>query len=120
MAKVIARNLNKVIDANYYPVPEAKFSNFRNRPIGIGIQGLADTFMKMRLAYSDREAIELTEDIFETIYHGAVEAPMELARESGEPYPTFPGSPMSEGKFQFDLWGVVPRSGRYDWDALRE
>ena len=120
VAKVIARNLNKVIDANFYPVPESQYSNFRNRPIGIGVQGLADTFQKMRLAYSDKEALELTEDIFETIYHGAVESSMEIARDSGEPYPTIKGSPISEGKFQFDLWGKTPRSGRYDWDSLRE
>lgn len=74
----------------------------------------------MRLAYADVEALELTEDIFETIYHGAVEASMEIARETGEPYPTIKGSPISEGKFQFDLWGKTPRSGRYDWDSLRE
>lgn len=117
VTKMVARNLNKVIDINYYPIAEARHSNLRHRPIGIGVQGLADAFIMMRYPFESEEARELNKNIFETIYHGAVEASCELAQENGT-YETFKGSPISEGKFQFDLWGVTP-SGRYDWDALR-
>jgi len=118
--KVITRNLNKVIDINFYPVPEAKKSNMRHRPIGIGVQGLADTFCMMRMPFESPEAKQLNKDIFETIYYGAMEASIELAEKLG-PYETFQGSPASKGQFQFDLWKVDAQnlSGRYDWEALR-
>lgn len=115
----ITRNLNRVIDANYYPVPEAEYSNFRNRPIGIGVQGLADAFQKMGIAFEDERADDVNKRIFETIYHAAITMSLQLAKEEG-PYETFKGSPMSEGKFQFDLWEVKPHTDRYDWQTLRE
>ncbi len=111
-------NLNRVIDINYYPVPEAERSNRRHRPIGLGVQGLADTFIALRMPFESEEAAGLNKDIFETIYFAACTASMDLAKKDGA-YETFPGSPMSEGKFQFDLWGVTPGSNRWDWDALR-
>ena len=111
-------NLNKVIDVNYYPVPETQRSNFRHRPIGLGVQGLADTFIALRMPFESDEAKGLNVDIFETIYYAAMMASKDLAVQDG-PYETFAGSPLSQGKFQFDLWGVTPRSGRWDWDALR-
>lgn len=119
VTRTITRNLNRVIDENYYPVPEAKYSNFRNRPIGIGVQGLADALQKMQLPFEDDRAVDVNKRIFETIYHAAVTMSLDLAKEEGA-YETFKGSPMSEGKFQFDLWGVQPHTDRYDWDALRE
>ena len=117
ISKIITRNLNKVIDGNYYPLPEAENSNKRHRPVGIGVQGLADAFMLLRLPFESEEAAILNRDIFETIYYGAMEASMELAKENGA-YETFKGSPLSEGKFQFDLWNVTP-TDRWNWDALR-
>lgn len=114
----ITRNLNRIIDINYYPVPEAERSNLRHRPIGIGVQGLADTFIKLRMPFDSEEARRLNEDIHETIYYGAMQASMELAKKDG-PYETWKGSPVSEGIFQFDMWGVSPKSGRWDWDTLR-
>ncbi|AMJ67865.1 ribonucleoside-diphosphate reductase subunit alpha [Hymenobacter sp. PAMC 26628] len=111
-------NLNKVIDVNYYPVPETQRSNFRHRPIGLGVQGLADTFIALRMPFESDEASGLNEDIFETIYFAAMTASKDLAVKDGA-YETFPGSPLSRGKFQFDLWGVTPKSGRWDWAALR-
>ncbi|MBX7124529.1 MAG: ribonucleoside-diphosphate reductase subunit alpha [Cyclobacteriaceae bacterium] len=117
ITKVITRNLNKVIDINYYPVPEARNSNMRHRPIGIGVQGLADAFIMMRMPFESEEAKRLNAEIFETIYFGAMEASMELAKVSGA-YETFKGSPVSKGIFQFDMWGVVPTT-RWDWDALK-
>lgn len=119
VVSMVTRNLNKIIDINYYPVEEAKNSNMRHRPIGIGVQGLADAFILMRMPFESEEARELNRDIFETMYYGAVETSCELSAEQG-PYETFIGSPMSEGKFQFDLWGVKPTSGRWDWDGMRE
>ena len=118
ITKVITRNLNKVIDGNYYPIPEARYSNMRHRPIGIGVQGLADVFMLLRLPFESEEARLLNRDIFETIYFGAVTASNELAKKDGA-YASFPGSPMSQGLFQFDLWKVEP-TDRWDWDALRK
>ena len=118
ITKVVTRNLNKVIDINYYPVEEARNSNLRHRPIGIGVQGLADTFIQLRMPFDSEEARLLNEDIFETIYYGAMEASMELARVNG-PYETFKGSPVSKGIFQFDMWGVTPRSGRWNWEQLK-
>ncbi|MEJ7645210.1 MAG: ribonucleoside-diphosphate reductase subunit alpha [Chryseolinea sp.] len=118
ITKVATRNLNKVIDVNYYPVPEARISNMRHRPIGLGVQGLADAFIMLRMPFDSPEARQLNEDIFETIYFGAMEASMELSKVLG-PYETFKGSPVSKGIFQFDMWGVTPKSGRWDWDQLK-
>ena len=118
VTKVITRNLNKVIDVNYYPVEEAERSNKRHRPIGIGIQGLADAFMLLRMPFESDEARQLNRDIFETIYFAAMETSMELAIEEG-PYETWKGSPISQGIFQFDMWGVTPTSVRWNWENLR-
>lgn len=119
VTKVITRNLNKVIDNTYYPVEEARKSNLRHRPIGLGVQGLADTFMMLRMPFDSTEARQLNKDIFETIYYAAMETSMQLAMKD-MPYETFPGSPVSKGIFQFDMWGVTPDSGRWDWNALKE
>jgi len=119
ITKVATRNLNKVIDINYYPVEEARKSNFRHRPIGLGVQGLADAFILLRMPFDSMEAKGLNEDIFETIYYAAVETSMELAKIQGT-YETYEGSPASKGILQFDMWGVTPKSGRYDWDSLKE
>ena len=118
ITKVITRNLNKVIDVNYYPGEEARNSNMRHRPIGIGVQGLADTFILMRHAFDSPEAKKLNEEIFETIYFGAMEASMEIAKEEGT-YKTYEGSPVSKGIFQFDMWGIAPSSKRWDWTKLK-
>merc|ERR1719335_2106826 len=118
VTKVATRNLNKVIDENFYPVPEARNSNMRHRPIGLGVQGLADTFLKLGLPYESKGAKELNIDIFETIYFAACEASMELAKVEG-PYETYKGSPASKGTLQFDFWKVEPKSGRWDWTALK-
>jgi ribonucleoside-diphosphate reductase alpha subunit len=119
ITKVVTRNLNKIIDVNYYPVEEARRSNTRHRPIGIGIQGLADAFIMLRMPFDSDEAKGLNEDIFETIYYGAMEASMELSKELG-PYETYKGSPVSKGIFQFDMWGVTPKSGRWNWEKLKQ
>lgn len=116
---VITKNLNKVIDINYYPVPEARTSNLRHRPIGIGVQGLADTFLKLFMPFDSPEARELNQAIFETIYFAAMTASKDLAQQQG-PYESFAGSPISQGIFQFDLWHVTPRTKRWDWEKLRE
>ena len=115
------RNLNRIIDRNYYPVKEARNSNMRHRPIGLGVQGLADAFIKLRMPFTSDEAKELNKDIFETIYFAAVKASVEEAKADGA-YETYKGSPMSEGQFQFDLWGVDAKqlSGRWDWEGLRK
>jgi ribonucleotide reductase alpha subunit len=105
VAKTVTRNLNKIINVNSYPVSGAKSSNYRHRPIGIGVSGLADAFIRMGLPFASDEARELNEAMFETIYHAALEASAELAEEHGH-YETFPGSPASRGELQFDLWGV--------------
>ncbi|MGC6479189.1 MAG: ribonucleoside-diphosphate reductase subunit alpha [Flavobacteriaceae bacterium] len=117
----VTKNLNRVIDRNYYPVPEAKNSNFRHRPVGLGVQGLADAFIKLRLPFTSEEAKQLNQDIFETIYFAAVTASMEEAKADG-PYETYEGSPISKGEFQYNLWGISDDelSGRWDWKALRE
>jgi ribonucleoside-diphosphate reductase alpha chain len=119
VTKVVTRNLNKVIDVNYYPVPEARKSNFRHRPVGLGIQGLADAFILLRMPFDSDEAKGLNEDIFETIYFAAMETSMELAKLNGT-YETYEGSPISQGLFQFDLWGVTPKSGRWNWAELKQ
>ncbi|KAF5351294.1 hypothetical protein D9758_008046 [Tetrapyrgos nigripes] len=118
VTKVVAFNLNRIIDVNYYPVVEAKRSNMRHRPIGIGVQGLADTFMALHMAFDSAEAKELNLKIFETIYHGALEASTEMAATDG-PYETYQGSPASQGQLQYDMWGVTP-SDLWDWAALKE
>jgi len=118
ITKVATRNLNKVIEVNYYPIEEAQRSNFRHRPVGLGVQGLADAFILLRLPFDSDEAKRLNEDIFETIYFAAMETSMELAMIDGT-YETYEGSPTSKGEFQFDLWGVTPQSGRWDWGKLK-
>jgi len=116
----VTKNLNVVIDRNYYPVPEARNSNMRHRPVGLGVQGLADTFIQLRLPFTSPEAKQLNKDIFETIYFASLKASKDLAKIDGA-YETFEGSPISQGQFQFDLWGVEAKdlSGRWDWDELR-
>ena len=99
----MAFNLNCIIDVNYYPVPEARNSNMRHRPTGLGVQGLADTFMILRMPFESEQARKLNQQIFETIYHAAVEASVEMAKKDG-PYSSYSGSPVSEGLLQFDLW----------------
>ncbi|HUN17602.1 MAG TPA: ribonucleoside-diphosphate reductase subunit alpha [Saprospiraceae bacterium] len=118
VTRVITRNLNRIIDINYYPVEEARKSNFRHRPIGIGVQGLADAFILMRMPFDSDAAKKLNQEIFETIYYAAVSESCELAKKTGA-YETFPGSPMSQGIFQFDMWNVTPTPNRYDWEGLR-
>ncbi|CDK28507.1 unnamed protein product [Kuraishia capsulata CBS 1993] len=118
IAKVVTRNLNRIIDRNYYPVPEAKRSNMRHRPIAVGVQGLADAFMRLRIPFDSPEAKELNIQMFETIYHGALEASMELATEEGA-YETFQGSPASKGLLQFDLWNKKP-TDLWEWDSLKQ
>ncbi|MBV8390906.1 MAG: ribonucleoside-diphosphate reductase subunit alpha [Mucilaginibacter sp.] len=114
----VTLNLNRIIDHNYYPVEEARYSNLRHRPIGLGVQGLADTFIQLRLPFESDEAKQLNKEIFETIYFAAMTASKDLAIKEGA-YETFKDSPLSKGKFQFDLWGVKPESGRWDWENLR-
>jgi ribonucleoside-diphosphate reductase alpha chain len=114
----ITLNLNKIIDGNYYPVPEAERSNLRHRPIGIGVQGLADTFILLRHPFESEEARQLNADIFETIYYASMTASKDLAKVHG-PYASYQGSPVSKGIFQFDMWGVTP-GNRWEWDVLKE
>lgn len=116
---IVTKNLNRVIDRNYYPVEEGQTSNFRHRPIGIGVQGLADAFLKMRLAFDSPPARKLNQEIFETIYFAALTASKELAKQEGV-YESYLGSPIAQGILQFDLWGVQPTSGRWDWEGLRK
>ena len=121
VTKRVTRNLNKVIDRNYYPVIEAENSNMRHRPVGLGVQGLADAFILLRLPFTSDEAKKLNQEIFETLYFAAVTASMEMAKEEG-PYSTFKGSPISQGEFQYNLWGLKDEelSGRWDWGSLRK
>jgi ribonucleoside-diphosphate reductase alpha chain len=119
VTKAATVNLNKIIDVNYYPVPEARNSNLRHRPIGLGVQGLADVFIMLRMPFESAEAQQLNKDIFETIYYAAMEASMELAKVEG-PYSTWEGSPISKGIFQFDMWNVTPSSGNWDWETMRK
>jgi ribonucleoside-diphosphate reductase alpha chain len=118
IAYQVTLNLNRIIDGNYYPVEEARKSNLRHRPIGIGVQGLADAFILMRFPFDSDEARKLNTEIFETIYYGALTASKDLAKKEG-PYETYKGSPISKGVFQFDMWKVKP-SSRWEWDVLRE
>ncbi|MFN7045839.1 MAG: ribonucleoside-diphosphate reductase subunit alpha, partial [Flavobacterium sp.] len=121
VTKRVTRNLNKVIDRNYYPVLEAENSNMRHRPIGLGVQGLADAFILLRMPFTSDEAKKLNQEIFETLYFAAVTASMEMAKEEG-PYSTFEGSPISKGEFQHNLWNIKDEelSGRWDWASLRK
>ncbi|MGL5275208.1 ribonucleoside-diphosphate reductase subunit alpha [Myroides sp.] len=121
VTKRITRNLNRVIDRNYYPVEEAYNSNMRHRPVGLGVQGLADAFIMMRMPFTSAEAKQLNQEIFETIYFAALTASMEMAKEEGA-YSTFEGSPISKGEFQYNMWGVKDEelSGRWDWASLRK
>jgi len=115
---VIVKNLNRIIDVNYYPVPETELSNKKHRPMGIGVQGLADTFAKFKFAFDSPEAKELNKNIFETMYYGALKASCNMAKEAKKTYSTFIGSPLSQGIFQFELWDKTC-STRYDWEVLR-
>ncbi|KAF8214950.1 ribonucleotide reductase [Mycena galopus ATCC 62051] len=117
IAKVVTRNLNRIIDVNYYPIPETRRSNMRHRPIAVGVQGLADMFLALRMPFESPAAKELNLQVFETIYHGALEASAELAERDG-PYETYAGSPASQGQLQYDMWGVTP-SSLWDWDTLK-
>jgi len=117
ISQVVTRNLNRVIDRNYYPREEARRSNMRHRPIGIGVQGLADVFQMLKIPFDSEKAREINKDIFETIYFGACTASCELAAEDGS-YETYDGSPASQGILQFDMWNVKP-SDRWDWDELK-
>ena len=121
VTKKVAKNLDTVIDQNYYPVPEAENSNMRHRPVGIGIQGLADAFILLRLPFTSEEAKKLNQEIFETIYFASLTASMELSKEK-EPYSTFKGSPISQGEFQFNMWNISEDelSGRWEWKKLRK
>ena len=121
VTKRVTRNLNKVIDRNYYPVIEAENSNMRHRPVGLGVQGLADAFILLRMPFTSDEAKKLNQEIFETLYFAAVTASMEMAKEEG-PYSTFEGSPIANGEFQHNLWGLKDEelSGRWDWASLRK
>ena len=114
----VTKNLNRVIDRNYYPIPEARNSNMRHRPVGLGVQGLADAFIMMRYPFDSEEARQLNKDVFETIYYAACCASKDMAIEEG-PYESFKGSPASKGQLQFDMWGVTPRD-RWEWDVLKE
>jgi len=116
ISKIVTYNLNRIIDVNFYPTPKTELSNKRHRPIGIGVQGLADVFMQMDLPFESDESKQINKNIFETIYHAALEQSCELACLEG-PYETFEGSPAHKGELQFDMWGVVP--DRYDWQALK-
>jgi len=117
----VTKNLNRVIDRNFYPVKEAENSNFRHRPVGLGVQGLADAFIMLRLPFTSDEAKQLNQDIFETLYYAAVTASAEEAKIDG-PYQTYKGSPISNGEFQHNLWGIKDEelSGRWDWAKLRK
>ncbi|KAK3988150.1 ribonucleoside-diphosphate reductase large chain [Cladorrhinum sp. PSN332] len=117
VTQVVVRNLNKIIDVNHYPVPEAWNSNSRHRPIGLGVQGLADAFLALRMPFESPEARELNKQIFETIYHAALTASCQLAKEEG-PYSTYEGSPVSQGILQYDMWNVTP-SNLWDWESLK-
>jgi len=117
VSMVITKNLNKVIDSNYYPTEKTRKSNLRHRPIGIGVQGLADTFILMDIAFNSDEAKEINKYIFETIYHGALTQSNEISKNT-QPYSSFQGSPASNGILQFDMWNVVP-SNRYNWDLIK-
>ena len=118
VTKVVTGNLNRIIDVNYYPTEKTRVSNMRHRPIGIGIQGLADVFLQLGWTFSSAKSRQLNKQVFETIYHASLERSCELAEIEG-PYETFQGSPASKGILQFDMWDITPDSNMYDWDTLR-
>jgi ribonucleoside-diphosphate reductase alpha chain len=120
VTKVVTNNLNRVIDINFYPTEKTRVSNFKHRPIGIGVQGLADTFVLLDIPFHSDAAKEVNRLIFETIYHAALEKSNEIAKELGESYSSFEGSPASKGILQYDLWSKEPTPGRYDWSALKQ
>ena len=120
VTKVITNNLNRVIDINFYPTEKTSVSNFKHRPIGIGVQGLADTFVLLDIPFHSDDAKEVNKLIFETIYHAALEQSNESAKELGESYSSFEGSPASQGILQYDMWSKEPTPGRYDWCALKQ
>lgn len=115
---MVTRNLNRIIDINYYPVETARRSNTRHRPIGIGVQGLADAFILLGLPFDSEEACALNKEIFETMYYAALKTSCDIAKVEG-PYETYQGSPISKGILQHDMWNVTPSTSRWDWDALR-
>jgi ribonucleoside-diphosphate reductase alpha chain len=118
ITKIVTENLNRIIDVNYYPTEKTKTSNLRHRPIGIGVQGLADVFLLLDYAFSSEESKKINRDIFETIYHAALEKSCELAVKEGV-YETFPGSPASQGILQFDMWNIDPGLERYNWTEMK-
>jgi len=118
ISKIVTYNLNRIIDVNYYPTPKTELSNKRHRPIGIGVQGLADVFMQLNLPFASDESKKINKQIFETIYHASLEQSCEIAKVDG-PYETFEGSPVQNGELQFDMWGVEPCTDRYDWEFLK-
>ena len=120
VVKVVTNNLNRVIDINFYPTEKTRVSNFKHRPIGIGVQGLADTFVLLDIPFQSDSAKEVNILIFETIYHAALDKSNEIAKELGESYSSFPGSPASKGILQFDMWSKEPTPGRYDWTTLKQ
>mgnify|MGYP002631546853 CR=1 FL=1 len=119
ITKIVTENLNKIIDVNYYPTEKTRLSNMKHRPIGIGVQGLADTFAMLDLPFDSDEAKQVNIYIFETMYNASMEKSMEMAKETNQTYESFKGSPLSQGIFQFDLWNITP-SNRYNWDKLRQ
>lgn len=119
ITRVITKNLNKIIDLNFYPVEEARNSNIKHRPIGIGIQGLADVFQRMKISFESPEAADLNEKIFETIYYASVTESIEIAKKDGH-YQSFQGSPASKGQLQFDLWNHEPHKCGYNWASVKE
>jgi len=120
VTKVVTNNLNRVIDVNFYPTEKTRVSNFKHRPIGIGVQGLADTFVLLDIPFHSDSAREVNKLIFETIYHASLEKSNEIAKECGESYSSFDGSPASKGVLQFDMWSKEPTPGRYDWTCLKQ
>ena len=118
VTRTVTRNLNRVIDVNYYPVKEAETSNLRHRPIGIGVQGLADAFALLRLPFDSEAARKLNSEIFETMYYASVSESVQLAKEEGT-YESYEGSPISKGILQFDMWNVTPTT-RWDWASLKQ
>lgn len=120
VAKVIVKNLNKIIDINLYPVPKARHSNMLHRPLGIGVQGLADTFVLLKIAFDSDEAKELNKNIFETLYYSCLEASKDLAQKHNKSYSSFKGSPASKGVLQFDMWGIQNDESRYPWSELKK
>ena len=119
VTKIVIYNLNRVIDVNYYPIPKTRTSNLRNRPVGLGIQGISDAFAILNIAFHSDAAKDINKKVFETMYHAALEQSCDLAVTDG-PYDTFQGSPASQGILQFDMWNVDPGNSRYDWTAMKE